>query len=311
MKLKFILFTVLLCGIFSQLFSQDTAPVDTSWKRSAVFNINFNQVSLSNWAAGGESSISGVAIFSYTANYLKDKRSWDNSIDLGYGLIKNGDDDVRKSEDKIELSTKLGHQIHPHWFFSLLLNFKSQFTAGYDYPNDSVKISDFLAPARILLAPGFDYKPNAHFSALISPVSARLIVVANEDLADAGAFGVDPAEFNELGEKIKDGEMLRFEFGALLKAVYEKDVWENVRFKTKLELFSDYLENPKNIDVDWEVLLTMKINNYLSAQINTQLIYDDNTKLPVEDTTGDGIKNKVGPRTQFKELFGLGLTFKF
>jgi hypothetical protein len=292
-------------------FSQEAAEADTSWKTSGSFNINFTQVSLSNWAGGGESSISGVALFSYKANYLKDKRSWDNSIDLGFGLIKNCDDDTRKSEDRIELNSKLGHQIHDHWFLSVLSTFKSQFTEGFDYPNDSVKISDFLAPARIYLALGFDYKPKEAVSVYISPAAARWIIVNDQELADAGAYGVDPAEFDDVGNLVKEGERSRFEFGAMFKALYEKEVWENVSLKTKLELYSDYLEDPQNVDVDWEVLLNMKINSVLSAQISTQLIYDDNTKLPVEDTTGDGVKDKLGPRTQFKELFGIGLALKF
>ncbi len=291
--------------------AQEAAEADTSWKTSGTFNINFTQVSLSNWSAGGESSISGVALFNYTANYRKDKRAWDNSIDLGYGLIKNGDDDTRKSEDRIEISSKLGHQIHNHWFLSVLGTFKSQFTEGFDYPNDSVKISDFLAPGRIYLALGFDYKPNDAVSVYLSPTAARWIIVNDQELADAGAYGVDPAEFDAVGNLVKEGEKSRFEFGAMFKAVYEKEVWENVSLKTKLELYSDYLEDPQNVDVDWEVLLNMKINSILSAQITTQLIYDDNTRLPVEDTTGDGVKDKLGPRTQFKELFGIGLALKF
>lgn len=291
--------TVLNAFTHENAIAQESAEADTSWKTSGTFNINFTQVSLSNWSAGGESSISGVALFNYTANYLKDKRSWDNSIDLGYGLIKNGDDDTRKSEDRIELNSKLGHQIYNHWFLSVLGTFKSQFTEGFDYPNDSVKISDFLAPARIYLALGFDYKPKDAVSVYISPAAARWIIVNNDELSDAGAYGVDP------------GEKSRFEFGAMFKALYQKEVWENVSLKTKLELYSDYLEDPKNVDVDWEVLLNMKINSVLSAQISTQLIYDDNTRLPVEDTTGDGVKDRLGPRTQFKELFGIGLALKF
>ena len=119
---------LIIIGLSTSLIrAQETAEADTSWKTSATFNLNFSQVSLSNWSAGGESSISGIALFSYSANYFKGKRSWDNSIDLGFGLIKNGDDDTRKSEDKIELASKLGHQIHKKWFLTVMVAFKSQF----------------------------------------------------------------------------------------------------------------------------------------------------------------------------------------
>jgi Protein of unknown function (DUF3078) len=250
-------------------------------------------------------------LFGYKANYLKGKRAWDNSIDIGFGLIKNGEDDTRKSEDKIEIASMIGHQIYKKWFISLLGAFKSQFAEGFDYPNDSVRISNFLAPAKIYLSPGFNYKANEYFSVLLSPATARWVIVNDQNLANAGAYGVDAAEFDQNGLLVTEGKTSRFEFGALIGAVYEKDVWDNVRLKTKIELYSNYLDNPQNVDVDWEVLLTLKVNDYLAAQINTRLIYDDNTKLPVEDTNGDGVKDKLGPRTQFKELFGIGFSYKF
>src|SRR4030095_15042246 len=132
------------------------APVDTSWKKGGLVSLNFTQVSLSNWAAGGDNSIAGIAIFNYFANYKKDKNVWDNNIDLGYGLTQNGNDDPIKSEDKIDLATKYGHLAFKDWYYSAMLGFKSQFTKGYNYPNDSITISDFFAPAYLTLALGMD-----------------------------------------------------------------------------------------------------------------------------------------------------------
>lgn len=294
-------------------FAQDPAAntaVDTSWKRSGVFGLNFTQVSLSNWSAGGENSISGIAIFNYTANYAKGLNTWDNNIDIGYGLTQNGKDDPIKSEDKIDLSSKYGRYAFKHWYYSILLGFKSQFTEGYNYPNDSVKISNFMAPAYFTLALGMDYKPNDNFSMLVAPLTGRIIVVNDDELADAGAFGVDPAEYDAFGVKTKDGENIRYEFGALLKAVYKKDILENVNLMTKLELFSNYVEDPQNVDVNWEVLIAMKVNKYITATLSTQLIYDDNTILTI-DNNEDGIIDESGPRTQFKEVLGVGLSYKF
>ncbi len=307
MKKIFTLITALLISYSS--FSQEAA-VDTSWKRSGIFGLNFTQVSLSNWSAGGQNSISGIAMFNYTANYKKGKNSWDNIIDIAYGLTQNGSDDPIKSEDKIDLATKYGRQASAHWYYTVLLGFKSQFSEGFNYPNDSVKISNFLAPAYFTLALGMDYKPNDNFSLLIAPVTGRITVVNDQDLADAGAFGVDPAEYNALGVKTKSGEKSNFEFGALLKAVYKKDILENVNLMTKLELFSNYMEDPQNVDVNWEVLIAMKVNKYITATLSTQLIYDDNTILTI-DNNDDGIIDESGPRTQFKEVLGVGLAYKF
>ena len=287
--------------VSSSSMAQETAAVDTSWKTGGIIGLNFTQVSLSNWAAGGQNSISGIALFNYYANYNKGKNIWDNSIDLGYGLTQNGDADPIKSEDKIDLATKYGRYAFKHWYYSALLGFKSQFTPGYNYPDDSTKISNFMAPAYITLALGMDYKPNDNFSVMIAPVTGRIIIVNDQDLADAGAYGVDPAEYNELFEKVKDGEKMRTEFGASIRALYKKDIIENVNLQTKLELFSNYLEDPQNIDVNWEVLISMKVNKYITATLATQLIYDDNTIIAV-DNNSDGIIDEAGPRTQVKEV---------
>lgn len=296
--------------ISSSSMAQDAAAVDTSWKTGGIVGLNFTQVSLSNWAAGGQNSISGIALFNYYANYNKGKNIWDNSIDLGYGLTQNGDADPIKSEDKIDLATKYGRYAFKHWYYSALLGFKSQFTPGYNYPDDSTKISNFMAPAYITLALGMDYKPNDNFSVMIAPLTGRIIIVNDQDLADAGAYGVDPAEYNELFEKVKDGEKMRTEFGASIRALYKKDIIENVNLQTKLELFSNYLEDPQNIDVNWEVLISMKVNKYITATLATQLIYDDNTIIAV-DNNSDGIIDEAGPRTQFKEVLGVGFSYKF
>lgn len=289
---------------------QTAAPVDTSWKRGGMIGLNFTQVALSNWAAGGQSSISGIALFSYFANYNDGVTNWDNTIDLAYGLTQDGKEDPRKTDDKIDLATKYGRKAKGHWYYTALLGFKSQFTAGYNYPNDSTVISDFLAPAYLTFGLGMDYKPNKNFSFFVSPITARLIIVKNQDLADAGAYGVDPAEFNDVGVKVSDGENTRLEVGAMAKIEYHKDIMENVNLKAKAELFSNYMEDPQNVDVNAEVMIVMKVNKYISANISAQVIYDDNTIIGV-DKNDDGVIDEAGPRTQFKELLGIGIAYKF
>jgi Protein of unknown function (DUF3078) len=295
MKMKKLIFT--LCAL--SLTSLANAQQDTIWRRGGLLACNFSQVSLTNWAAGGQNSIAGNAIVNYFANYKKDKNVWDNTIDLGYGLIMQGKNgDLIKSDDKIELSSKYGREALNHWYYSALVNFRSQFTSGYNYPNDTVVISKFLAPGYALIALGMDYKPNEDFSLFLSPITARFVIVNDKLLSDAGAFGVDA------GKKVKT------EVGAYLKATFKKDLNASLNLQTSLDLFSDYLDNPSNIDVNWQLLLSVKVSKFLSASLSTQVLYDDNTQLTFYKSDGITV-NHVGPGTQFKEVIGIGFAYKF
>ena len=283
------------------------------WKKGGLAGINFSQSSFTNWAAGGENSLSATALLTVFANYKRDKTTWDNTLDLAYGMLQSGQTALRKNEDKIDFSSKYGRYAFEdrNWYYSVLVNFKSQFDDGYNFPNDSTVISHFLAPGYLLAALGLDYKPNDYFSLLISPITSKTTIVNDTRLADAGAFGVAPAEYDTAGVKTKDGQKIRSEFGGYLKMTYKKDIFKNVNFATKLELFSNYLNNPQNIDVNWEVLIGMKVNKFLSASISTNMIYDHDIPVPVERDI-DGVKVMgTGPRLQFKEVLAIGLSYKF
>lgn len=305
----------LIITILIIVFAQHFIPAqDTLWRKGGIISLNFNQTSFNNWAAGGEDAISANGLLSAFDNYKKSRAAWDNSLDLGYGMLKQGEQKLRKNEDKIDYTSKLGYAVNNKnkLFYTALLNFKSQFDKGYNYPNDSVVISKFGAPAYITFALGLDYKPNKFFSLFVSPLTMKMTIVGDQDLADAGAYGVDPAEYDVFGVKTKDGEQNRTEFGAYLNAKFQKDIMQNVNLLTKLDLFSNYADNPQNIDVNWEVLLAMKINKLLTASISTQLIYDDDTPVPLfSDVNGVRTQTGAGPRTQFKEVLAIGLSFKF
>lgn len=309
-------FSILVIFLFSFQLTIAQDKVDTipdGWRNGGLIALNFSQVSLTNWAAGGENSIAGNGIVNFYLKLKKGKSTWDNSFDLAYGLIKPGDDDIRKNEDKIDITSKYGYlATKNHWYVTGLFNFKSQFDEGFAYPNDSIPISKFAAPAYFLFAIGMDHKPNDHFSLFIAPVTAKAILVNDQHLANAGAFGVEAAVFDTSGEIVTEGEKTRFEAGAFIKAMYTRDIVQNVNLLTKLDLFSNYLEDPQNIDVSWEVLLSMKINKFLTATLSTHLIYDDNVPVPVfEEINGVKTQTSAGPRTQFKEVFGLGFSYKF
>lgn len=271
------------------LFAQEGR--DTSyWKRNGDFTLNFSQVSFSNWAAGGKNSVSGVALYNYAANYLKDRLAWDNSLNLGYGLLKEGSGSMIKSEDKLEFSSKAGYKMAPEskWFYSGLLNFRTQFANGYKYPDTDNKISTLFAPAYLSFALGADYKPSDKFSLFLSPLGSKFTFVMDDELSSIGAFGVDR------------GKKFRAEMGGTLKSELKMPLMTNVDMVTALGLFSNYLHNPQNIDVNWDFRINMKINKYLSANLITNMIYDD-------DIAIDG-KNSL---VQFKQLFGAGFSYKF
>ncbi|HNQ12187.1 MAG TPA: DUF3078 domain-containing protein [Bacteroidia bacterium] len=306
------LLTLILSACLLLSFGSSSAQEDTTkaWTKSGVFGLNFSQSSFSNWAAGGENSVALNSLFIGGAHYKKNKMIWENDLELAFGEIYQKSTDWRKSDDKIAFSSKVGYKAFKDWYYAAILGFKTQFAKGYNYPNDSIAISNFLAPAYLNFGLGLDYKPNDNFSCLIAPANLRLIIVNDQDLADVGAYGVDPAEYDGNNNIVKKGEKTRTEIGGLIRIQYAKDLLENVALKTKLELFSNYIEEPQNIDVLWDVLLSFKVNQYINATLNTSLIYDDNTLVAIDDN-GDDVPDRAAPRTQFKEVFGLGFSYKF
>ena len=283
-----------------------TQNADTTlgWKSGGVIGITVAQTSLTNWAAGGQNSVAANGILSLFANYRNKKSVWDNSLDIGYGLLKQGQDEsFRKTDDKIDFLSKYGQEAFKNFYYAAMLNFKTQMSPGYKYPNTTDKISDLFSPAYLVGALGMDYKPGGYFSAFFAPVTAKITFVTDEALSAAGAFGVDP------GKKSKS------EFGGYLRIIYSRndfksDFLKNISFTSKMDLFSNYLDKPQNIDVNWETLIVMKVNKYISVNLNTQLIYDDNVKISF-DNNGDGIIDEKGSRVQFKEIFGVGFSYKF
>ncbi len=286
--MKKLLLIILLISAGS-LTAQDQVDTTKHWRMFGDFSLSISQVSLTNWAAGGESSFSGNTLLNYNANYKKGKNIWDNNISLGYGVIKMGEDKYwKKTDDKMEFSSKYGYEAFKNWYYAALLSFSSQFSPGYkDNHPDSLLTSNFLAPAYIKIGIGLNYQPNDNFSVYISPVTYRLTYV--NDTALSVRYGLDA------------GENIRNEVGANFKGVLQYPIMKNVDFKTVLELFSDYLNEPQNIDVNWDVMINLKVNKYLSANISTSLIYDHDIE----------IEGESGPRTQFKEVFGIGLAVKF
>jgi len=281
------------------------------WDKGCIVTSNLSQTSLWNWAAGGQSSVAITGLLSAYATETTGGGLWENNFDLAYGVLRQGNTKAWwKTDDKIDLTSKYGKKASGKWYYAALLNFKTQLAPGYNYPDDSTKISDLLAPGYVIVALGVENKPEKKFGLYVAPLTLKLSMVNDQELADAGAFGVEKAIYDETtGAKISGGKKFRRELGCYARVFYARDVMENVTLKTELDLFSNYVEEPGNIDVNLEVLLNMKVNKYISASISTHLVYDHDIQIGV-DSTGDGVIDSSGPRTQFKEVIAVGVSYK-
>lgn len=290
---KVVLAISLLLSLNFFVLAQEKTDSIKPWKFNGVTSINFSQVSLTNWAAGGENSYAFNGLLNLNANYSKDKNDWANTLEIGYGVQKQGEQELRKTDDHIDFLSKYGRKVSKSLFVSAMLSFKTQMNEGKKYEEDtSYVISKFLAPAYLQGALGMEYKPNESFYFVLSPVAGKLTMVMDDILSEAGSFGVDP------------GDKTRMELGGSAAIGVKKEILKNVTLTSTLGLFSNYVEKAKNVDVDWKVMINMKINDYLSANLNTHLIYDDDIAYIDED-------GEHGARVQFKEVFGVGLTYKF
>lgn len=273
-------------------------PKDTTtrtWKTGGLFNLNINQGSLSNWAAGGDKfSFSLNAYLNLYAFYKKNKHSWDNNLDLAYGIVNTTSLGSRKASDRIDFMSKYGYAISKKWNASALLNLRTQFAEGLAYSktaagaDTSARISNFFAPAYMLLSLGFDYKPVNDFSLFISPITARYVIVTDDLLA--AQYGLD------------SGKNVKSEFGAFLSANYMKKIGAKFTYKTRLDLFSNYLKTPQNIDVFWSNVVTAAITKHINFSFNLDMIYDDDTK---------NVNPAKGPAPQWLQLMGIGFAYNF
>lgn len=306
-----------------QPMAKDTLPQkrDTSWKISGYFGINGSQTSLSNWQGGGINTTAINGILNLQADYRKDKHVWSNKLDAQYGIAKLGAGDgipFRKNIDQLFALSKYSiNAFNKYWYYAAQADYRSQFAPGYKYAGDSIvgrATSDFNSPGYIQLALGLDYKPADYFSVTFAPVAGKITLVNRQYLADEGAYGVEKAELDSAGRVITPGKRSRYEFGGRLIVKFKKDIVKNVNLDSYLDLFSNYMHNPGNIDVIFNNLLTMKINRYLSANIICQMIYDDDIMI-LYDHNNDGVpggpKDFYGPRLQVLTTFAVGFGYKF
>lgn len=293
MRRTFLLLFFVMAGVtWTSAQEKDT----TYWKSGGFFGVTLSQVSLSDsWAAGGTENVSITGMANLFADYKKDRTTWENSLDLGYGQINQDNNGFEKSDDKINLVTKFGYKVkkeNEHWFFSGLIDFRTQFDGGFVPGPDGQDslISNFMVPGYLTVGLGIDYKPNTKLSINYVPLTGKFTFVNNQKLADLGAYGVDP------------GKKFRAEAGSFLRIKYKNEILENVNLDSRIELFSNYIKDFGTIDVNWQNIIAMKINGFLTANWYTQFIYDKDIKT----TEGDG-----EAKLQLKSVFGVGLAYNF
>lgn len=291
--------TLLLLCLFgmTQAKAQEPSatPADTvkTWQTKGNASLLFNQSTFDNWLAGGENNISGTIGVNYDFNYKKDDITWDNKVIASYGIVKTRTSSfAKKTDDRLELNSLLGKKFKPdsRWYYSAFLNFKTQFTKGYEYGKDTngveirTEYTNFLSPAYLTFGPGILWKRDDNLKFNFAPATSKITFVdKNFTLPDEAYFGV------------KEGKSLRYELGAYASAYYKLDIMANVTFENILSLYSNYLEDPQNVDLDYQLNIVMKINKYLSTNLSFQTIYDDN----------------AFQGFQIRQVFGVGANYGF
>lgn len=287
--------TILLALVIISSFTAQAQDSTKVWKFTGKNNLSIGSTALSNWSAGGENALSLTASIDYQYNYKKGKNKIDNRLIMMYGLNKQGTNEIAKTDDRIDFTTLFGHQATKDWFYVLEINFKTQFTEGYekdlDVNGDKVVASNFMAPGYLTISPGMEYEPNENFKLTVSPVSTKTTFVNNDFLSLNGAYGVEK------------GERTRVEFGAYVNMNWKKDFNDHFGMEHLLRLYSNYLSNPQNVDVDYTANFYIKATKYIEVNFLVQAIYDDDVKIASEGS--------VGPRLQLKSVLGVGLSYHF
>ena len=296
----------LMCGLIGfaqeETTTQPEETVEKNWKTGGLFTVLFNQTAFNaDWTGGGESNMAGSLNINYDANYSKEDWTWDNKLIVAYGLTRTkSTDQTVKTDDRLEFNSVLGKKATGNWYYSLFLNFKTQMDSGFDL-STGTKLSHFFSPAYLQVGPGMLWKKSDNLNVNIAPATSRLIFV-HKHFTEVGNNPAAIAAFNAAGGffGVEANESLRYELGASLRGYAKFNLMKNVSMENILSLYSNYLEDPQNVDIDYTMNLAMTINKYLSANIMFQAIYDDNV---VTRTGKQGF--------QIKEVFGLGFNYNF
>ena len=280
------------------------------------YGLNINQLALSNWAAGGESSWAGKAFANFSLSYHKKKFEQRLNGAFAFGISRFADKRIEKQDDKLDLTYSLLLDSKTQWNISMVAVFNTQFANGYKYPNDSTVISSFFAPAYLTLSAGYSYMTkNEHFQIFLSPMAGKVTFVFNQDLADAGSFGVKKGYYDEDGIWIP-GENINASMGINVILNYKQPIGKSIHYTTMLNTFYNYIERRDDdrlrLDVNWENTVNFVISKHLTTILFVNMKYDHNTTFPVYETI-EGVETVVDnvPKLQLKESVGIAFVHTF
>jgi hypothetical protein len=313
--------TLLLFLITLQTFSQkiittkEPIPIpkepDTYWVKKNSIGFDISENTFVNWNAGGTNSISGLLKGKFNRVLTKKRYNWNNELITRYGLNKQDGLDIRKTEDVIQFNSTFGyrHDTISNWYHTAKLNFKTQFTNGYKYPNTDNPVSRLFAPAYIFLGVGAEYaSKDKKLKSYISPFTLKTTLVLDQTLANQGAFGVDKAIYDADGNLLVKGKRSRDELGFLFTSNYKSEIVKNVILENRVSLYSDYVNNFGNVDVDFDLTVDLVVNQHIRTNIGAHVLYDDDIKTKEKV---DGVEIIRGARTQLKQVLGVGLVYDF
>jgi hypothetical protein len=276
------------------------------WEYGFSSSFALNQTYLSNWSKGGESSLSTMLDIKGEAAYhdKATKTEWKNDGRIKYGSIITAENGLRTNTDMLEVNSQFNRTISKQVDFSAIFYTKHQLARGYNYPNDSVVVSRFLNPGTFTIGVGVEYKPFKNTEINFSPLSYK------------NTFVLDTAEIDQTNHGIEPDKRARQEMGGQLRVKNKLEILEGLNISNSLRLFSNYFDQPQNVDVDWEITLEKRISWYASVALNLHMIYDDNIRFPVLGDDGVPLKLPDGsirkaPKLQFKEFIGLTFALKF
>ncbi len=288
--------------------------VPSFWEEINELDLQLSEVAFVNWNAGGDNAVSANAKLLFARNYKFRFFQWNNDLEMRFGWNAQEGRKWRKTDDAIRLSSTIGYRRDTitSWYYSVKLNFNTQFADGYKYPDRSTPISRFMAPGYLFLGAGTSFIPEGKkLNLYISPLTLKGTFVLDQDLANKGAFGVQRALTDAEGNIITPGENLFAELGFLISHKWEFPLMENVMVNHDLTLYTDYLRVFGNIDIDWTLKFNFKVNEFLSASLLTQIIYDDDIKFDREVAPDGTVINPGSPRTQFRQQLGIGINYRF
>ena len=283
------------------------------WIQKNKASFDLSEVAFVNWNSGGSNSISGLLGLKSKLNYRDKFFVWKNNVEVRYGVNKQEARELRKTDDLIEINSNMGYKPDSlsNWFYSARLNFRTQLTNGYNYPNKDEPISRLLAPGYLFLGGGMEYGKNIDkLSFYFSPLTLKATFVLDEDLANIGSFGVTPAVLDPDGNVIIPGEQIRTEVGVLVTNSYEMELAENINVKNRVSLYSDYINNFGNLDLDWRIDFDFKVNSFIRATLGSHLRYDDDVKTQTPSDV-QGEFDQAGAKVQWKQFLGVGFAIDF